>query len=69
MNARMQISEVSVKVCSVITPRHLIHADGGFLLQAEEGRAERFDSHVVQERRQFPFGVPFDHFAYARLRL
>lgn len=69
VNARVQISEVSVKVCRVVTPRHLIHADSGFLLQAEESRAECFDGDMVQERRTFPFGVPFDHFAYASLRL
>ena len=32
VNTRMQISEVLLKVCSVVTPRHLIDADGSLLL-------------------------------------
>jgi hypothetical protein len=37
VNARVQISEVSFKVCRVVHPRHLVDADGRTLLQVEEG--------------------------------
>ena len=68
-NARVQISEVSVKVCSVLTPRHLVDANRRRLLQIEEGRPQTIHGDVVQERRQLLLGVPDDGFTYASLRL
>ena len=69
MDAAVQISEVSVKVCRVIHPGHLVDADGRALLQFEEGRTQGFDGDVVQERRQLFLGIPGNGFTYAGLRL
>ena len=69
VNARMQISEVSVKVCCIVTPRHLIDADRRCLLQLEEGRPQSFDGDVVEERCELLLRVPEHGFTYAGLRL
>jgi len=50
MNPLMQISEVSVKVCFVGSPRQSINARCGIFLKLEKRLAEQFDADVVQER-------------------
>ena len=65
----VQISEVSIKVCHIVRPRHLVHPGGGALLQFEEGEPEGIDGDVVQKRCQSFLWVPGNGFAYAGLRL
>src|SRR4051794_22154698 len=50
MNARVQISEVSVKVCRVVHPCHAVDPWSRALLQIEEGLPQDVDRDVVQER-------------------
>jgi hypothetical protein len=69
VDAAVQISEVSVKVCRVVHPRHLVDADGCALLQVEEGCPQGIYGDVVQKRRQLLLGIPGDGFTYAGLRL
>jgi hypothetical protein len=69
MDPRVQISEVSVKVCRVVVPRHAIDAGRRALLQREERGAQDVDADVMQERRQLLLAVPGDGFTYAVLRL
>src|SRR5258706_6544201 len=65
----MQISEVSVKVCFVSSPRHPVHTGGGVAFEREERQPERCDIDVVEERGKplllsLPCGLPY---AFQRL--
>src|SRR5258708_31431918 len=65
----MQISEVSVKVCFVSSPRQPVHAGGGVAFEREERQPERCDIDVVEERGKplllsLPCGLPY---AFQRL--
>ena len=64
MNPRVQISEVSVKVCFVGLPRHAVHAGGGIALEREERHPQQIDVEVVEERGELlllplPCGLPY----------
>ena len=64
MNPCVQISEVSVKVCSVGLPRQPVHAGGGVALEREERLPEQIDAEVVEERGELlllplPCGLPY----------
>ena len=50
LNPRVQISEVSVKVCFVGPPRQSVHAGGGIAFEREERQLKRGDTDVVEER-------------------
>ena len=69
VNACREISEVSLKVCRVVHPRHVVDANGCAFLQIEECPAESVDRDVVQKRRQLLLWVPGNGFTYASLRL
>ena len=69
MNPLMQISEVSVKVCFVGSPRQPINAGDGIALKRVERHPECLDADVVEERGELlllslPCCLP-----YARQRL
>jgi hypothetical protein len=53
VDTAVQISEVSVKVCGIVRPRHAIDARGRIPLESVERLAEQFDGDVVQERGEF----------------
>jgi hypothetical protein len=69
MDARVQISEVSVKVCRVALPCHAVDTWSGALLQFEEHSPQDVDRDVVQERCELLLLVPGDSSTYAVLRL
>src|SRR5205823_7235950 len=69
MDARVQISEVSVKVCRVALPCHAVDTWSGALLQFEEHSPQDVDRDVVQERCELLLFVPGDSSTYAVLRL
>src|SRR5258708_13917505 len=69
MDARVQISEVSVKVCRVVLPCHAVDTWSGALLQFEEHSPQDVDRDVVQERCELLLLVPGDSSTYAFLRL
>jgi len=69
MNSRVQISEVSVKVCRVVHPCHAIDTWSSALLQIEEGLPQDADRDVVQERCELLLLAPGDSSTYAILRL
>ena len=50
MNPRIQISDVSVKVCFVGLPRQTVHARCRVSLQCVECRPQHSDADVVGER-------------------
>src|SRR5437870_43019 len=69
MDARVQISEVSVKVCRVALPCHAVDTWSGALLQFEEHSPQDVDRDVVQERCELLLLVPGDSSTYADPRL
>ena len=69
VNARVQISEVSVKVCRVLFPGQTVDPRCGVLLQSEESPAQTVEADMVQECCQLLPFVPVNGFAYASLRL
>ena len=50
MDPRVQISEISLKVCFVGLPRQSIDARCGVLLEFEERVLKQIDAEVVEER-------------------
>src|SRR3990170_4781311 len=64
MHPRMQISEVSLKVCCVGLPRQVVHAGGSVALEREERFPEEVDAEVVEECGELlllplPCGLPY----------
>ena len=64
MHPRVQISEVSLKVCSVGAPRQVVHAGGSVALECEKRFPEQVDAEVVEECGELllfplPCGLPY----------
>jgi len=64
MNPRVQISEVSVKVCLVGPPRHAIHPGGGIAFEREERLPQQVNIDMVEECGELlllpqPCGFPY----------
>jgi hypothetical protein len=58
MDTVPQISEVSLKVCGVVLPRHAVHAGRRLALDCSERLPEQIVVDVVQERGE-PLVLPF----------
>jgi hypothetical protein len=65
----MQISEVSIKVCRIVTPCQSVDARCSLLLDIKEGPSQNVDADVMQERCQLLLLVPGYRSSYAGLRL
>ena len=61
MDTIPQISEVQVKVCGVVLPRHAVHAGRRLTLDSVKRFAERLVVDVVQERGEL-LRLPFSGF-------
>ena len=53
LNVRVQISEVSFKVCLVRSPRQPVHAGCGVAFEREERLPEQVDAEAVEEVANF----------------
>ena len=64
MHPRVQVREVSLKVCSVGAPRQVVHARGGIALEHEERFPKEVDAEMVEECGEplllpLPCGLPY----------